>query len=1027
MKEQWREIVLIVFVIALSIFLFTKNAQTVSESIIITEVCPSGCATSDHQWIEIYNKSTEPIDLSVWKFWEGGVNHGLTISPSSTVTTTILIPGAYAIIAQNDKVFFADHPETTSTVFDSAWSTLNKTGEEIGIKKGSGTDDFVEKFVYGSVNNTSLERISGDGESDDILQWKEHITSSTPGRVNYWWAHFLEEEVNHAPSARIEGATSAMVDESVFLDASESSDLETSIERYVWTIENEEYEGVSVIYAFATTGTKQIVLTVYDTEQVSSTVFHTIEILPLAESESEDEPAQDGSASGGETSSSTPKIVINEFLSDPIAPEKEWVELYNAGEESALLDGFTLYDGVGKIATVTGTILASDFKVVYLSSSKLNQSGDSITLKNSEEELIDVVIYGDEDGNAPIPGKAHSMARVSDGEDVDTDHFDFAYTITPTPGSPNNITSKEIVSSPSQTGRNNSNVTTLETPKPTFAEGSILINEFVSIPSDNKTEFVELLNTTSLSISLDGWFFQEGSLAKTMLTGTIASGQFFVIEKPKGSLNNSGDLLILSDPSGKEIDRVVYGEWNGEDVAAKAPVKGTSLMRVLDKDSGNYAEDFVITETITRGSGNVFTPKEESGSRPTPTTTISTSSTIVEDVGFGIIENRYSPEFIPAIVEILPNPVGSDTQNEYVELFNPHDRDIYLAGLLLDDGEGGSKPYQFPEDTVLTKGEYRAFYSKDTKLSLTNSGESVRIVDSEGLVLYEIEYVSSKEGKSYTYGGNMWFWTLELTPNKPNSPTPTTEVSKSKVKTVIAKPIVKTTLTDVRNFDVGTVVSLTGTVVVEPGIMSSQYFYVAGSPGLQIYSYKKDFPALARGDKVHITGELAETSGEVRLKIDTAADVQVVGQSDYYTPLELAIADIDEPYEGWLTEIKGEVTGIKGSYVYLDDGTDEVRLYIRGGSGIDKSLFTEGARASVTGIVQETKSGYMVSPRDVKDVRIEGIVKGEKIELVEKEKNYSRVEIIRAVVFLLAGLAIVLGIKLYGVKIFDFFKRKLKK
>ncbi len=1023
MKEQWREIVLIVFVIALSIFLFTKNVQTVSESIIITEICPSGCAATDHQWIEIYNKSVEPVDLNGWKFWEGGINHGLSVSPSSTITSTILLPGAYAIIAQNDKMFFADHSETTSTVFDSAWTTLNKTGEEIGIKKGSGSDDFVEKFVYAGVNNYSLERISGDGEPDDILQWKEHITSSTPGRENYWWAYSTEEVSNHAPIARIEGSTSAMVDESVFLDASESSDLETSIERYVWTIENEEYEGVSVIYAFATTGTKQIFLTVYDTEEVSSTVSHRIEILPLAESESEDEPAQGGSASGGETPSSTPKIVINEFLSDPISPEKEWIELYNAGEENVLLDGFTLYDGVGKIATVTGTILASGFKVVYLSSSKLNQSGDSIILKSLEQDIIDTVVYGDEDDNAPIPGKAHSIARVSDGEDADTDHIDFAYTITPTPGSPNNITPKEIVSSPTQTGGNNSTVVTPETPKPTFAEGSILINEFVSIPSDNKTEFVELLNTASSSTSLDGWIFQEGSLAKTTLTGTIVSGQFFVIEKPKGSLNNSGDLLILSDPSGKEIDRVVYGEWNDEDVAAKAPPKGTSLMRVLDTDSGNYEEDFVITETITRGSGNVFTPKEESGSRPT-STIISTSSTIPKDVGFGIIENRYSSEFIPVIVELLPNPVGSDTQNEYVELFNPYDRDIYLAGLLLDDGEGGSKPYQFPEDMILGKGEYRTFYSKDTKLSLTNSGESVRIVDSEGLVLYEIEYVSSREGKSYTYGGDMWFWTLELTPNKPNPRTPTTDVSKSKVKTVTAKPIVKTTLTDVRNFDVGTTVSLMGTVVVEPGVMSSQYFYIAGSPGLQIYSYKKDFPVLARGDKVQITGELAETSGEIRLKIDTAADIQVVGQSDYYTPLELAIADIDEPYEGWLTEIKGEITGIKGSYVYLDDGTDEVRLYIRGGSGIDKSLFVEGARASVTGIVQETKSGYMVSPRDVKDVRIEGIVKGEKIELVEEEKNYSRVEIKRAFVFLLAGLAIVLGIKLYGVQIFDFFKKK---
>lgn len=1011
MKEQWREIVLIVFVIALSIFLFSQNAKTISENIIITEICPSGCAASDHQWIEIYNKSTEQVDLNGWKFWEGGVNHGLSISVSSTATSSILEPGAYAVITQNDTIFFVDHPDVTSTVFDSAWTTLNKTGEEIGIKKGGSADDFIEKFVYAGVNNYSLERVGEDGESEDVLQWKEHPTSSSPGIQNYWWIH-SEEEINHSPTAHIDGPNSAVADESVFFDASNSSDFETGIERYVWIIENEMYEGVSLIYAFATTGTKQIFLTVYDTEQVSSTVSHTIEILSAQESGNEEEEEI-------EVPSSTPKIIINEFLSDPISPEKEWIELYNAGEEEVSLEGFTLYDGVGKIATVTSTIESFGFRIIYLSSSKLNQSGDMILLKNSSQEVFDSVIYGESDGSAPIPGKAHSIARVSDGEDTDIDRVDFAYTVTPTPGSPNNITPKEIVFSPPQPGGNNSSVVIFEIPKPTFPEGSVLINEFVSISSDTQIEFVELLNTTSSSIFLDGWVFQEGSLAKTVLTGTIGAGQFFVIEKPKGSLNNSGDLLMLSDPSGKEIDRVVYGDWKGEDAAAHAPYRGTSLMRVQRKDSGNYEEDFVVTEMITRGSENIFfkTEKIFSNTSTTTSTTISTSSGMVEGVGFGIIENEYSSEFIPVIVEVLPNPLGSDTKNEFVELFNPYDRDIYLAGLSLDDGEGGSKPYAFPEDVILKQGEYRAFYSKDTKLSLTNSGESVRIIDSDGLVLYEIEYVSSKEGKSYTYGGDMWFWTAELTPHKANPSIPTTEVSKSKVKTVVVKPTVETTLTDVRNFDVGTVASLTGTVVVEPGVMSSQYFYIAGSPGLQIYSYKKDFPQLARGDRVKITGELAEISGEVRLKIDAAEDIQIVGKSDPYIPLELAIADIDEPYEGWFAQIKGEVTGVKGSYVYLDDGTDEVRLYIRGGSGIDKSLFIEGTRVSVTGIVQETKSGYILSPRDINDVQIDGDVLGEKVIASDEIKNSSTFEIFYALIFALTCLGIIMGIKLYGKKL----------
>jgi hypothetical protein len=128
--------------------------------------------------------------------------------------------------------------------------------------------------------------------------------------------------------------------------------------------------------------------------------------------------------------------------------------------------------------------------------------------------------------------------------------------------------------------------------------------------------------------------------------------------------------------------------------------------------------------------------------------------------------------------------------------------------------------------------------------------------------------------------------------------------------------------------------------VVEPGVMSSQYFYIAGSPGLQMYSYKKDFPELARGDK-------SENYGRARGNIWVKCDVKIADCRRHSSGgkkrvriyrMLLVVADIDEPYEGWLTEsVKGRVTGIKGSYVYLDDGTDEVRLYIRGGSGIDKS------------------------------------------------------------------------------------------
>ncbi len=1030
MKNKGRGIVLFVFVIAISIFLFTQRAKTVSENIIITEICPSGCAASNHQWIEIYNKSTESINLSGWKFWEDSVNHSITLSPSSTVTSTILLPGAYAIITQNDVVFFEDHPEVTSTVFDSTWTTLTKTGEEIGIKKGTGSTDFIEKFVYTSINNYSLERISADGDPASSLQWKEHPISSTPGFENYWWADG-EEDFNHIPTAHITAPTSTLINTSTFFDGSGSIDFENLIAQYIWTIENIQFEGVSVEYVFSTTSPERIFLTVYDTDGASSTVSHDIEIVSDVYVEETDLQ---------EFSTSTARIVINEFLSDPNTGEKEWIELYNAGDADVFLDEYSLYDGVGKIAIVTGTIPESGFRTIYLASSKLNQSGDQISLKDSIGNILDAVSYGewsdsDETDNALAPGKGHSSARVSDGEDTDGDHDDFSYTITPTPGLPNSITPKEIPPTSSETS-----VPTIANPgapKATFVEGSVVINEFVSDPLEGETEFVELYNTTGNIISLDDWILQDGSLAKTVLTGSISSHNFFVIEKPKGSLNNSGDLITLLDPSGKEIDRAVYGLWNGEDATAAAPVKGQSGVRSPDgHDTGIYETDFSLTDTITKGKTNIITQTQKPSSSKTTTTstplvtkTKSTSSTLVTSTpAYESID--IDLESLPRIVEALPNPTGSDTEKEYIELYNPHDREISLAGIFLDDGEKGSKPFEFVADATLYPHEYRAWYSKETKISLNNTTDKIRILDSEENVLEEVEYSSAKEDKAYTFANTLWFWSETLTPHLENPHAPVGNAvasSKSKAKTTISKPEIKTTLTQVRNFDIGTIAKFTGVVLVPPGVLSSQYMYVGDSSGvgIQVYSYKKDFPEVTKGDVVELAGELGETSGEMRVKLASARDVHVLTTSTKaLIPHLVDVADVGEVYEGGLIEVAGEVTGIKGSYVYLDDGTDEIKVYIRGGSGIDKKSFKEGSRVSIAGIVQETKSGYHLSPRDTSDVRIEGAVAGEKIYSIPEDKNISKMEIFRALVLGLFGIALVLGVKLYGTRIKEFFKKK---
>ena len=97
------------FFIIGSVFLFVHFVKGADTDIVITEICPTGCASKDHQWIEIYNKGEEAVDIEEWRFWEAQTNHLLKISEESEQQDFEIEPNEYAIIAQNDVYFFQDH------------------------------------------------------------------------------------------------------------------------------------------------------------------------------------------------------------------------------------------------------------------------------------------------------------------------------------------------------------------------------------------------------------------------------------------------------------------------------------------------------------------------------------------------------------------------------------------------------------------------------------------------------------------------------------------------------------------------------------------------------------------------------------------------------------------------------------------------------------------------------------------------------------------------------------------------------
>ncbi len=110
-----------------------------------------------------------------------------------------------------------------------------------------------------------------------------------------------------------------------------------------------------------------------------------------------------------------------------------------------------------------------------------------------------------------------------------------------------------------------------------------------------------------------------------------------------------------------------------------------------------------------------------------------------------------------SINEFLPNPIGKDAE-EWIEIYNDSDGITDISGWQIDDEEDGSKPFVFPQNTILAPKSYTVFSHQITGVSLNNDKDSVRLIMPEGIVFQEIKYEKPPEGKSSAKTNEGFIW-----------------------------------------------------------------------------------------------------------------------------------------------------------------------------------------------------------------------------------------------------------------------------
>ena len=284
-------------------------------------------------------------------------------------------------------------------------------------------------------------------------------------------------------------------------------------------------------------------------------------------------------------------------------------------------------------------------------------------------------------------------------------------------------------------------------------------------------EFIELYNTSSQQVDISGWtidyksatgktwskrasFNQDTSLApkSALVVSTEAEAEYRLVS----GMAQTGGNIRLRDSSGQVIDQVAWGDGDSpEGSSVSAPAIGQSIVRNATEaqdnliDTDNNQDDFVLQAVQTPGKIGQTTELEDNDSSVTPPATNDTGQIFLS--------------------ELLPDPQSpqSDTQDEYIELYNQGDAPVSLDGWSLRDKT--NHVYRIT-NTVIGPKEFLVLKSAVTKISLNNDGDEIFLIDPTGSVVDNSpNYGTARPGLTWGLSDDVWSWLAEPTPGASNT------------------------------------------------------------------------------------------------------------------------------------------------------------------------------------------------------------------------------------------------------------------
>ncbi len=587
------------------------------------------------EWIELYNRTTETINLKNWSVAD------LFTTPDSIILTKdnlFIEPSEYIVIAA-DSLIFNFYENIPAPVYSINLPTLNNDADAIILKDSLGvTIDSVLYFGSWSQRGFSVERISTELHSSDSSNWAQTIAGEkgTPGAINSVVLKQYDlaiDSIYFEPNFPARGEDINLTVRILNAGTSDAKNFEVGF------FVNDELFEKKYIELLRANETIEInsekTLRVLDSIKISAEIIY----------DSDENPSNNISEIIVRQGYANKTILINEIMYNPRSGNPEWVEFINVSDEEVNLRDWIFGDllPVEKVTIFTEeniSIKPNEFFIISSEDLEIQNAGlkiiqtnfslsnteDAIALYDFRGAIIDSLKYYSSWGNE----KGISLERVSLSLPTN-DSLNWKLSLSESGNSCGKENSLRSISS--------------------YDINSIVFNEIMFDPDISNSEFIEIYNRSEDSVNIGRWTIEDKTgenifvshhnkylkpeeyfliAADSFITNNYAFEDMENINFNEAGMNLSktGEKLFLKDFFGNIIDSIAYdNSWHNVNII-------NTKNRSLEKISPALESD---------KPANWSTSVDELGATPLRANSIFTSAKASESV-----------------IEISPNPFSPD-------------------------------------------------------------------------------------------------------------------------------------------------------------------------------------------------------------------------------------------------------------------------------------------------------------------------------------------------------------------------------